>query len=33
VIDGMGGVGKTGLVVHATRQVAGRFPDGHCSST
>jgi hypothetical protein len=28
VIDGMGGVGKTGLVVHATRQVAGRFPDG-----
>ena len=27
-IDGMAGVGKTALAVHAARQVAGRYPDG-----
>jgi DNA-binding SARP family transcriptional activator len=27
-IDGMAGVGKTALVLHATHQMAGQFPDG-----
>jgi hypothetical protein len=27
-IDGMGGIGKTALVVHAAHQLAGKFPDG-----
>ncbi|MFI7702039.1 ATP-binding protein [Nonomuraea sp. NPDC049480] len=28
-IDGMAGVGKTALAVHAAYQLASRFPDGH----
>jgi tetratricopeptide (TPR) repeat protein len=29
VVDGMAGVGKTALVVHAAHQLAGRFPEGN----